>query len=85
MLESYWIEGMKKYKGKVYIKDAKRYNLPEEKLEFVATGYWVGQGRRHITSYKLVDTQYEEKMSLELQFSRDIHNIFYVETEDKIY
>lgn len=84
-MESYYVEGMKKYKGKVFSKDAKRYNLPDEKLEFVAVGYWIGQGGRQITSYKLVNTQYEEEIGLELQFSKDIHNIFHVETEDKIY
>ena len=84
MIESYWIEGMKKHKGCINSKDAKEYGLPEEKLEFVEVGYWVGANRK-ITSYKLVDTQYEEKLSLEFQFSRDRHNIFYIETVDKIY
>lgn len=85
MLESYWIEGMKKHKGCIFSKDAERYNLPKEKLEFVEVGYWVGQGGRKITSYKLVDTQYEEKLKLEFQFSRNRHNVFFIESVDNIY
>ena len=78
---------MRNYKGVIY--NSKEYNLPEIELEFVSNGYWVGYGNKHITSYELIDKSIEEKLGFHFQFTRTtrkgIGNVFFVETQDKIY
>ena len=49
-----------------------------ERCKMIPTGYWVGSGGRHITSYARVDKK-EDKFR---QYSMDRHRRFWIETED---
>lgn len=48
-----------------------------ERCKMVATGYWVGEKGRHITSYKRVDKEDNRH-----QYSMDRFHRFWIETED---
>ena len=51
------------------------------KHNFFNTGFWIAYGNREIKSYKLCDDNRETLPEFEhLQFSRDRHNRFYLET-----
>lgn len=52
-----------------------------EKCVMRMTGYWIGSGGRHISSYERVDQQ---ETDIHRQYSMDRKHRFYVETEDKI-
>lgn len=54
-----------------------------EKCRMQSTGYWVGEGGRHITSYVRVDK--DEPEGIERQYSMDRQHRFWIETEDKVY
>lgn len=47
-----------------------------ERCKMVATGYWIGEKGRHITSYKRVDKEDNK------QYSMDKYRRFWIETED---
>ena len=64
---------MRTYKGTIYEPDREEYNLPS-KCEMVNNGYWVA-GSRKVNSYVFANGKHQE-----LQFSKDRHNVFYLET-----
>ena len=60
-----------------------RIENTEERCKMQATGYWIGEGGRHITSYIRVDK--DEPTGIERQYSMDRQHRFWIETEDKVY
>ena len=66
---------MRTFKGTIYEQDAREYNLPS-KCEMVCNGYWTA-GSREISSYVFADGSHPE-----MQFSKDRHNTFYLESVD---
>lgn len=64
---------MRTYKGTIYEQDARDYNL-DQQCEMVCNGYWIA-GSREISSYVFADGSHPE-----MQFSKDRHNTFYLES-----
>lgn len=63
-----------------------RIENTDERCEMKATGYWVGEKGRHITSYDRVDKIDTDKDGnpVHRQYSMDRQHRFWIETEDKM-
>lgn len=61
-------------KGKIFEEDVKEYNLPSGEVEMVECGEWT-TARGNIKAWTFADGREE----LGYQFSKDRHNIFYLE------